>query len=54
MVSASSMAAFLTASYLERVGDIAIDLAEQTVLVVAGRVHEAADVTTLHPAAVTL
>jgi hypothetical protein len=54
MVSASSMAAFLTASYLERVGDIAIDLAEQTVLVVAGRVHEAADVTTLHRAAVTL
>jgi phosphate uptake regulator len=54
MVSASSMAAFLTASYLERVGDIAIDLAEQTVIVVAGRFGDATDVTALHRAAVTI
>lgn len=54
MVSASSMAAFLTASYLERVGDIAIDLAEQTVIVVAGGYGDAADVTAPNRAAVTL
>lgn len=54
MVNASSMAAFLAASYLERVGDIAIDIAEQTVIVVAGRPHDVADVTTPHRAAVTL
>jgi phosphate uptake regulator len=53
-VSASSMAAFLAASYLERVGDIAIDLAEQTVIVVAGRARDVPDVTTPHRARVTL
>ena len=52
-LSASSMAAFLAASYLERVGDIAIDLAEQTVIVVAGQFREVADVTTRGHAAVT-
>jgi phosphate uptake regulator len=45
MLCASSMAAFLAASYLERVGDIAIDLAEQTVIVVAGSLSDVADVT---------
>lgn len=54
MVSASSMAAFLTASYLERVGDIAIDLAEQTFLVVEGRFRDAAEVTTPQRVAVGL
>ena len=52
MLSASSMAAFLAASYLERVGDIAIDLAEQTVIVVLGRFRDITDVTTAHRAAV--
>jgi phosphate uptake regulator len=54
MLNASSMAAFLAASYLERVGDIAIDLAEQTVIVVAGRFRDVADVTTPHRAAAAL
>lgn len=54
IVSASSMAALLTASYLERVGDIAIDLAEQTVIVVAARLDDISDVATPHRAAVTL
>jgi phosphate uptake regulator len=53
MLSASSMAAFLAASYLERVGDIAIDLAEQTVIVVVGQFRDVADVTTTDRAAVT-
>ncbi|HJS95155.1 MAG TPA: PhoU domain-containing protein [Solirubrobacteraceae bacterium] len=35
-VTRSSMAAFLAANYLERVGDIATDLAEQTVIAVTG------------------
>jgi phosphate uptake regulator len=39
-VSPVSMAAFLAASYLERIGDIAIDLAEQTVIVVNGLFRE--------------
>jgi phosphate transport system protein len=41
-VSPASMAAFLAGSYLERVGDIAIDLAEQTVIVVDGLFREIA------------
>jgi phosphate uptake regulator len=52
MMSASSMAAFLTASYLERVGDIAIDLAEQTVIVVTARFRDEEDVTTQPRAAI--
>lgn len=39
-VSPGAMAAFLAGSYLERVGDIAIDLAEQTVIVVDGLFRE--------------
>ncbi|MGN6872364.1 MAG: phosphate signaling complex PhoU family protein [Solirubrobacteraceae bacterium] len=54
MLSASSMAAFLAASYLERVGDIAIDIGEQTVIVVAGQFHDVADATTPDRARVTL
>jgi len=54
-LSASSMAAFLVASYLERVGDLAIDLAEQTVIVVAGCVTpDVSDVTTPRRTAVSL
>lgn len=53
-VSATTMAAFLAASYLERVGDIAVDLAEQTVIVVAGRCHDVSDVTTPDRAAAAL
>lgn len=53
-VSASSMAAFLAASYLERIGDIAIDLAEQTVIVVASRLRDVADATSRQRAAATL
>jgi phosphate uptake regulator len=45
VVSPASMAAFLAASYLERVGDIAIDLAEQTVILVTGLFRDVADVT---------
>ena len=44
------MAAFLAASYLERIGDIAIDLAEQTVIVVDGLFREVADVPAPQPA----
>ncbi|HET6869344.1 MAG TPA: PhoU domain-containing protein [Solirubrobacteraceae bacterium] len=54
-LSASSMAAFLAASYLERIGDIAVDLAEQTVIVVAGHIpHDVSDVTTPRRTAVGL
>jgi phosphate uptake regulator len=42
-VSRSSMAAFLATSYLERVGDIATDLAEQTVIAVTGLFWDVAD-----------
>jgi phosphate uptake regulator len=44
VVSPISMAAFLAASYLERIGDIAVDLAEQTVIVVSGLFREVDDV----------
>jgi phosphate uptake regulator len=43
-VSPISMAAFLAATYLERIGDIAVDLAEQTVIVVNGLFREVDDV----------
>jgi phosphate uptake regulator len=54
VVSPTSMAAFLAASYLERIGDIAIDLAEQTVIVVNGLFREVADVLTQQPAPATV
>jgi phosphate transport system protein len=44
VVSPISMAAFLAASYLERIGDIAVDLAEQTVIVVNGLFREVDEV----------
>ena len=50
MVSPVSMAAFLAASYLERIGDIAVDLAEQTVIVVNGLFREVDDVPDPQPA----
>lgn len=50
-VSPASMAAFLAGSYLERVGDIAIDLAEQTVIVVDGLFREIAGVAARQQAA---
>ena len=50
MVSPVSMAAFLAASYLERIGDIAVDLAEQTVIVVNGLFREVDDVPAPQPA----
>lgn len=53
-VSSPLMAAFLAASYLERVGDIAIDMAEQTIIVVAGRFVDVADAITPGRAAVPL
>jgi phosphate uptake regulator len=53
-VSPVSMAAFLAASYLERIGDIAIDLAEQTVIVVNGLFREITDVAAPHEAAATV
>jgi phosphate uptake regulator len=49
-VSPVSMAAFLAASYLERIGDIAVDLAEQTVIVVNGLFREVDDVPAPRPA----
>jgi phosphate transport system protein len=53
-VSAGAMAAFLAGSYLERVGDIAVDLAEQTVIVVDGLFREIADVTARQHAPATV
>jgi phosphate uptake regulator len=50
MVSPVSMAAFLATSYLERIGDIAVDLAEQTVIVVNGLFREVDDVPAPQPA----
>jgi phosphate uptake regulator len=43
-VSPVSMAAFVATTYLERIGDIAVDLAEQTVIVVNGLFREVGDV----------
>jgi len=53
-VSPVSMAAFLAASYLERIGDIAVDLAEQTVIVVNGLFREVSDVPTPEQAPATV
>jgi phosphate uptake regulator len=53
-VSRSSMAAFLAANYLERVGDIATDVAEQTVIAVTGLFWDVADVPAPDRAAATL
>jgi phosphate uptake regulator len=54
VVSPISMAAFLAASYLERIGDIAVDLAEQTVIVVNGLFREVDDVPAPQPAPATV
>jgi phosphate transport system protein len=53
-VSRAAMAAFLVGSYLERVCDIAVDLAEQTVIVVDGLFREIADVTARQQTAATV
>jgi phosphate uptake regulator len=54
VVSPISMAAFLAASYLERIGDIAVDLAEQTVIVVNGLFREVDGVSAPYQAPATV